>query len=544
MNSIYDIAFAFLAASAGVFAAFRPIHMLQLESYQGKMYFKWLLRYGTKTAAEYILAGSMGILLHLAWALFYYSSPFISSVLLYAADAAYLAALIYIGLKNQKAKAKKPLVFTSRVKRLCIALFLLSFIVHLKLSFPNMISSWVGILFTGFLRYLPGLLSPIFVLLAHVIMLPLENSTKQWYYKDAKRKLANHKGLIKVGITGSYGKTSTKFILQAILQENFNTLATPSSFNTPMGITRVIREDLKPEHEAFIAEMGARYKGDILELCKLVQPEYAIITSVGKQHLETFGSYEAVIATKTELLDSLPAEGAAFINGDNPDCRKMFEACAIKNKFMFGIDTDGLYIKATDIKVGKDGSSFALVDTQSGESANCSTVLLGRHNILNILAAASLARYLKFSMEQIAGRIRELKPIEHRLELIKGAVTVIDDAFNANPEGTKAALEILKEFAPSRRIIITPGMVELGAEEEALHREFGRNIAAAADFAVLVGLARVEPIRAGLLEAGFPAEHIVQVASLKEATELLPVLAPAGSVVLFENDLPDNYENA
>ncbi|HPY37534.1 MAG TPA: UDP-N-acetylmuramoyl-tripeptide--D-alanyl-D-alanine ligase, partial [Clostridia bacterium] len=338
--------------------------------------------------------------------------------------------------------------------------------------------------------------------------------------------------------------TSTKFILQSILHKNYNTLATPSSFNTPMGITRAIREDLKPEHEAFIAEMGARYKGDILELCKLVQPEYGIITSVGKQHLETFGSYEAVIATKTELLDSLPAEGAAFINGDNPDCRKMFEACAIKNKFMFGIDTDGLYIKATDIKVGKDGSSFTLVDTQSGESASCCTVLLGRHNIMNILAAASLARYLKMSMEQIAERIHELKPVEHRLELIKGAVTVIDDAFNANPEGTKAALEILKEFAPSRRIIITPGMVELGAEEEALHREFGRNIAAAADFAVLVGLARVEPIREGLLEAGFPAEHIMQVASLKEATELLPVLAPAGSVVLFENDLPDNYENA
>ncbi len=540
----WDNAFAVLAALAVVFAAFRPIHMLQLESYQGKMYLKWVQRYGAKAVIEYLLAGSMGVLLHLAWALFYYTSPIISTVLLYAGDAAYLAALLYIGIKNKRAKAKKPLVFTGRVKRLCIALFLVSFFIHLNLFLPVVISTWGGILLSSLLRYLPGLLLPFIVLLGHVIILPVENSIKYWYYRDAKRKLAAHEGLIKVGITGSYGKTSTKFILQAILQENYNTLATPSSFNTPMGITRVIRENLKPEHEAFIAEMGARYKGDIAQLCKLVQPKYGIITSVGKQHLETFGSYEAVIATKSELLESLPAEGAAFINGDNPDCRRMYEECALTDKFLFGVDGDGLHIKATDIKLGKDGSSFKLIDTQSSESVACRTVLLGRHNILNILAAASLARYLHYPMEQIADCISKLKPVEHRLELIQGAVTVIDDAFNANPEGTKAALEILKEFAPSRRVIITPGMVELGCEEEELHKEFGRDIAAAADIAVLVGSERVQPIRRGLLEAGFPAEAIVQVASLKEATELLPALAPAGSVVLFENDLPDNYENA
>lgn len=327
-----------------------------------------------------------------------------------------------------------------------------------------------------------------------------------------------------------------------MLQEKYNTLVTPHSYNTPMGVTRAVREQLAQEHEVFVAEMGARYKGDIAELCALVAPRYGLITSVGKQHLETFGSFEAVIETKSELLAHIPLDGAVFINGDIDVCRQMYVNCTVPQKFLFGLEGEGLYMSASDIEVGQQGSTFVL-HTQDEKRVNCTTALLGRHNIRNIVGAASLAYYLGVSMEQIAAAISKIEPIPARLQLIKGPVTVINDAFNANPEGTKAAIEVLKAFAPANRVVVTPGMVELGAQEEALNEEFGRNLAEAADTVILVGKQHVEPIRRGLLAAGFANERILQVNALDEVTPLLPQYAPAGSVVLFENDLPDNYNN-
>lgn len=543
MIGIWNSIFTILAAATTVFAAFRSVHMLQLESYQGNMYIKWIKRAGKQDCVLFLLSGGIALLLHIGWVFFFYSWPAVATVLWYGGDAAYIAAMLYIGLSNRKQPTKKLLTFTSRVKRLLAALFVLSAVFHMSLFLPFYLSSWGGIIGMNLLRYLPGLLLPVFVLLGYFVTLPIENGIKRWYFNDAKRKLAERTELIKIGITGSYGKTSTKFILGTILQEKWNTLVTPSSFNTPMGVTRVVREQLTPEHEAFVAEMGARYKGDITELCGLVQPRYGIITSVGKQHLETFGSYENVINTKSELLRALPRDGAVFINGDNPDCRRMHEDCTLEKKFLFGLDGDDLYLKATDIEAGSTGSTFLLA-ASDGASVRCRTVLLGRHNICNITGAAALAKYIGASMEQIAAGIEKLQPVEHRLQLIQGAVTVIDDAFNANPAGTKAALEVLKSFAPVRRIVVTPGMVELGEEEETLNEAFGRDIAASADIAILVGKSRVEPIRRGLIAAGFAEACIVQVNTLAEATEKLPLYTSPGSVVLFENDLPDNYEKA
>ncbi len=545
MTGIWNLFFAILAAASTTFAALHTVHMLQLESYQGNMYLKWIRRAGAQDCLLSFLLGGMAFLLHIAWVFFYYSQPLFADILWYGGDAAFIGSMLYIGFSNKKLPAKKPLAFTGRVKRLIGCFFLLSFLFHMGLFLPYNISGWGGILGMNLIRYLPGLLLPFFVLLAHVVTLPVENSVKRWYYNDAKKKLAARQDLIKIGITGSYGKTSTKFILGTILQEEWNTLVTPSSFNTPMGITRVVREQLKTEHQAFVAEMGARYRGDIAELCRLVQPKYGIITSVGKQHLDTFGSYETVIETKSELLYALPEDGAAFLNGDNPDCRRMYERLPLTNKFLFGLSGNGLYLKAEEIEVSSSGSTFTLV-TDTGERVRCATQLLGKHNIGNITGAAALARYLGASLESIAIGIENLAPVEHRLQLVQGqnGITVIDDAFNANPSGTKAALEVLKSFAPARRIIVTPGMIELGGEEERFNEEFGRDIAYAADIAILVGRGRVAPIRRGLIDGGFPEDCIVQVDTLREATEKLPLYTEPGCVVLFENDLPDNYDKA
>ena len=545
MTGIWNLIFAVLAAGATAFAALRCVHMLQLESYQGNMYLKWLKRAGQSDLLTALLLGVMAFFLHTAWIFFVESQPLFAGILWYAADAAYIAAMLYIGFSDKKQPAKKPLVFTGRVKRLLACVALLAFVFHMNLFLAFQVLDLGSVALLNLLRYLPGILLPLLVLAAHIVMLPVENAVKRWYFNDARNKLAQRKDLIKVGITGSYGKTSTKFILGTLLQEEWNTLVTPSSFNTPMGITRVIREQLTPEHKAFVAEMGARYKGDIEELCRLVQPKYGIITAVGRQHLETFGSFETVINTKSELLRALPADGAAFINGDNPDCRRMYEECALKNKFLFGLCGDDLYLKAEEIEVSPAGSTFTLV-TGDGERVRCATQLLGKHNIANITGAAALAKYLGVSMELIAIGIEKLAPVEHRLQLIhgQGGLTVIDDAFNANPSGTKAALEVLGSFAPARRIVVTPGMIELGQEEEALNEEFGRDIASAADIAILVGKARVESIRRGLLGAGFAENCIVQAQSLQDATDRLPLYTAPGSVVLFENDLPDNYDKA
>jgi len=537
----YTILYLVIATAATVFAAQRFLHMMQLESYQGKMYLKWLKKHVGSEWVPFLMAGIIAILLRAGYVLFYYAEGlyFLSDILWYAGDAAYVVLMLLFGWANAKKPQKKPLKYTGRVIRLIVALTVVTAVFWMDLFIGFDISSWGGFLLMNLVHYLPGLLLPLFVLLAWLITWPIENRIKAWYFNDAKKKLAA-RDIPKLAITGSYGKTSTKFILGTLIAEKYNTLFTPGSFNTPMGVTRVIREQLKEEHEVFIAEMGARYKGDIAELCRLVQPKYGIITSVGKQHLETFGSFETVVSTKAELLRALPEDGCAFINGDNEACRGMYESLGLENKYLFGLEGEGLYMRADEIETGEFGSRFTLV-CEDGASIRCTTKLLGRHNILNITGAAACAYRLGLTMEEIASGIAKLEPVEHRLQLIPGPVTVIDDAFNANPEGSKYALQVLSEFK-GRRIVITPGMIELGAEEDALNFEMGRTMADCADIAILVGKRRVEAIKNGLLEGGFEADRIVQVNTLTEASEILPKYTAPGCVVLFENDLPDNFD--
>ena len=541
-SPLYTILYLVVATAATVFAALRFLHMLQLESYQGKMYLKWLKKHAGSEAVPFLMAGIIAILLRAGYVLFYYAEGLylLSDILWYAGDAAYVLLMLLFGWANARKPQKKPLKYTGRMLRLIVVLAVITALFWQNLYIAFDISGWGGYLLMNLVHYLPGILLPLFVLLAWLITWPIEYCVKMWYFNDAKKKLAARSDILKMAITGSYGKTSTKFILGTLLAEKYNTLFTPGSFNTPMGVTRVIREQLKDEHEVFIAEMGARYKGDIAELCRLVQPQYGIITSVGKQHLETFGSFENVVSTKAELLRALPEDGCAFLNGDNAACREMYESLGLKEKYLFGIEGEGLYMCAEDIEVGEFGSRFTL-RCADGESVRCTTKLLGCHNILNITGAAAAAYRMGLSMTEIAAGVQKLEPVEHRLQLIQGPVTVIDDAFNANPEGAKCALSVLREFK-GRRIVITPGMIELGAEEEKLNRDMGRTMADCVDIAILVGKKHVEPIREGLLENGFNEDYIVRVNTLTEASEILPKYTTPGCVVLFENDLPDNFD--
>jgi len=326
-----------------------------------------------------------------------------------------------------------------------------------------------------------------------------------------------------------------------MLSEKYPTLVTPASFNTPMGVTRVIRTMLEPGHRVFVAEMGARHVGDIREMCRLVHPVLGMITSVGPQHLDTFHTQERITGTKYELIEALPEDGAAFFADDGGIVRGLWEKTG-KEKYLTGMDPERDDIWAEELSVSSAGSKFTLCTRT--ERIPCETQLLGELNIRNILLCAAVSRKLGMTGKEIARGIRRLKPVEHRLELKRnpGGILVLDDAFNSNIRGAEQAFRTLKDFSGGKRIVVTPGMVELGDREESMNREFGRDMADCCDEAILVGRKRSVPLSAGLADAGFPEDHIHVTGSLGEAADLLKTLAAPGDTILFENDLPDNYE--
>lgn len=502
------------------------VHMLQLESYQLDGYMRWFKARGTKPALVNLIIGSAFCALDIAIRFIMRSQSAAAAGGAAVSVAALFAMAAFMHMRSMTAQAqKKPLAFTARVKRLyCYlgGLFGLTTIILMLLR-------------AGYAAYM---LMPFMVWAGAYAAQPVERHINNRFFMDAQQKLSAHKGLIRIGITGSYGKTSTKFILKTLLEEKYNVLATPASFNTPMGVTKVIREQLKPEHEVFLGEMGARHVGDIKEMCELVRPEIGVLTSIGPQHLETFGNIETVASTKNELVEALPAGGRAFFAADGGWLDKLY-ARARCEKYRAGLTHDRMYMRAEGLTVGPEGSAFTLV-CEDGGRVECHTCLLGRHNIQNITLSAAVAHVLGVTMAELAHGISRLEPIQHRLQIIPGASgkTVIDDAFNSNPAGAAAAMDVLASFG-GLRCVVTPGMVELGEREYELNREFGRQMAKACEAAILMGRKRSEPIKQGLIEAGFEASNIFVVDSLAAAMPILGALN--ADVTLFENDLPDNY---
>lgn len=558
----------------------KAIHIFQQESYQLKDYFRWIIKnpklaFGNgfkKLIISLIYFALMFIL-----DFFVYKSNWLNLEergLIYCLQLTLFYAMFYIATiklilqwKDERKNAKKKLVYTARVKRLIFFTFLATFFVKFSLggdytNFPDlecMCLFWAQYVW----QYVIMILTmPIVVIIGDLLAFPLETIINDHYISSARWKIIRPKygHLIRIGITGSYGKTSTKFILKTILSEKYNVLATPESYNTTMGNVKIIRKELKPEHEVFISEMGARYKGDIKKICDFVYPQIGIITSIGPQHLESFKTIERVADTKAELLRALPIagqlnlanmygklskkrvvdEGVIFLPSDGGHCSELFKNETKHKKISYGVNDKNANVYAKNIKMSSKGCEFTAV-TQKGE-IRCVSKLLGEHNIQNILGVIAIASYLGLSNEQIARGVSKIEPVEHRLQILPSTngTIVIDDAFNSNPVGSKAALDVLKSF-DGRKIIITPGMVELGEKEKEFNKEFGRHMAKCIDIAILVGIKRSKPIEEGLVEAGFDKMNIYVVSNLNEATKKLAELTRVGDVVLFENDLPDNY---
>ena len=520
MNWLYGLP----VAIASLFAMRPLVHWFQLESYQFPGYFRTIRRNMPRAALP-------GLVLAVASLVLLLCSQVYHSVLV---RLLVLAVLLPIGMQcaqlAENRQAKKPLVYTARVKRLCVVSGLLFAFLCILLSLPG----WLP------LSFFP-LLLPLWTALAGLLAWPVEKLISTLYLNSAKKKLRSRPDLLRIGITGSYGKTSVKFILATLLEERFQVLATPGSFNTPMGLTRVIREKLEPSHQIFLAEMGARHRRDIKDLCRLVHPQMGVLTSVGPQHLDTFGSLEKIIETKYDLMRAVPSDGACFFPDDGDICTGLWRRTEGKEKHLAGLkQAEGVEIWAEDVQVSSEGSAFMLCT--AGERIACHTKLLGAHNIQNILLASAVCRKLGMSLKQISRGITRLEPVAHRLQLIPaaGGITMIDDAFNSNPMGAARALGVLKQFA-GRRIIVTPGMVELGEKEADYNRTFGTQMKDCVDLAVLVGAKHTQPIAEGMRSAGFAKEQILSVGSLDEALAKLREISKPGDVILFENDLPDNY---
>lgn len=448
-------------------------------------------------------------------------------------------------------KYKKPLVFTKRVWRIYITTAVIPLLGFTALCILGGTGSFDGIWYQhnenvvlplGFLL-LCTIFPWIWVILAVEVLKPVESAINRKYYNEASAILKSMPNLTVIGITGSFGKTSTKHYLHRILSEQFDTLMTPGSFNTPMGVIRTVREMMRPNHRIFICEMGAKQTGDIKEICDLVNPRLGIITAVGEMHLESFKSLENVQRTKFELADALPSDGLAVINND-------FELCAdrpVTNcaTLRYAVsNTDTADIKAENIIYTPRGTSFTVL-FPDGSKLQLETRLVGESNISNLLPAVAIARYLGMPDQKIKYAVSRIEQVEHRLSIKQtpGKVTIIDDAFNSNPVGSRMAVDVLGHFnKEGKRIIVTPGMIELGDRQFELNKALGEHIGRNVDIAVIVGQYNREALVAGLKESEFPAENLYIVDSFAESQKLLSTMLKSGDTVLYENDLPDTFK--
>ena len=448
--------------------------------------------------------------------------------------AAVLAFRIPMYLNIQK-KSVKKLVFTARIKRLFAAAALIQIVLIFIYAVKSVTLAGRLCMVSSFTL---SFLCPVMIYLIWAVTLPAEKAVNLWFISDAKKRLDSYKDLKVIGITGSYGKTSVKFILTRILSEKYNTVCTPHSFNTPMGVVRTIRENFKPQTQVFVCEMGAKKRGDIKEICRIVNPNAGIITSVGEQHLETFGTVDNVFRTKFELADAVEQNGGkVFVNGDSREISKRIE----KGRFtLYGTDKSCDYV-IDNINCDRNGSQFDL--TGKDVSIHLTSKLLGFYNILNIAGAAAMALSFGVAANDIQFAVSTLKPTEHRLELKPGPKRslIIDDAYNANPEGSLEAVNVLASFKDMKKVIITPGLIELGSREYDCNRDLGEKAARNCDVIILVGKNRSKPLEDGVKSTDFDIENLFIVSSFREAMEVYSRFADENTVVLWENDLPDNY---
>ena len=530
------ILFLFSLSFANFYKSKRFIHMLQQNLYnENNRYLKWIM----KNKSIFLGIDSISILICL-----------ISVFVTFDIESINIIFLLIISIINiiighsyrkmiKEDQNKKKLVITARVKRLSSTIILLYLIPVIILGFhlDEINTSWIIFLILSMMTHL----NMIVIFIAKIINTPIEKGVYIYYKTKAQNKLKSMPNLKIIGITGSYGKTSSKNILSDILNIKYNALPTPKNLNTYNGLIMTVNNHMDKFTDIFIAEMGAYVRGEIKGLCQLVKPKYGILTTIGTAHLESFGSEENIVKGKFELIESLPEDGFAILNGDDPK-QVNYQLKNEVRTIWIGIENKEADVVAENIKYTNKGTIFDVKYKNEEKIDHFETKLLGNHNVYNILAGIACGKEFGIQSEDLVRAVRNVKPVEHRLELKKlGNFYQIDDAYNSNPIGAKNACKILG-MMPGVKVVVTPGMIELGEKEDEYNRIFGEQISEVADYVILIGEKKTKPIKEGLLTKGFDKNRIIVFNDVRDAYPYISELALKSEVfALFENDLPDTY---
>jgi UDP-N-acetylmuramoyl-tripeptide--D-alanyl-D-alanine ligase len=516
--------FAFLYVAFMGFAAKRLmtyLHILQQDDYDNERLVKWILQYRVfdkRLSLGLLVLGALVFLLG-------------DLALVLMAIAFIIVAVLE---KDPRKASKKKLVLTKRAQRIFGIAIILNLIVapaYFYIPFP-----WIAIVGVQFV--------PFTLVLANVLLMPFESYTQKKFWDEAHAKLNALKPTV-IGITGSFGKTSVKHILGHILKTHAPTLITPGSVNTPMGVTRILREQLEDNHKYFIAEMGAYGPGSVARLCRLAPPDFGIITAIGHAHYERFKTLDTVAEAKFELAEAVIRKNGKVIIHDTTLKFAHAEKIRGANTGNFvvcgmGSDTNDLYIQ----KMQQADSGIVVEVNIHGHIYTLEAPLYGLHHGHNIALAFATALQLGIPAEHILTALRSVPQITHRLEVKRQAdgTTIIDDAFNSNPKGFRSALELLGLLGrDGRKILITPGMVEMGAAHEEEHKAIGEYAGEVCDILIAVNPGRILPLIDGFIRTG-KGKQVLQVANFAEAAKWLDANRRSGDVILLENDLPDLYE--
>ncbi len=526
-----------IAVACGLLYAlcsFPLLGALQQAGYCAKRYLAWTRRKGNMIWSRYILLAFLIALASLVLALcFSFAGRWAAYIALIPVP---LFAAVWCAAERRALKV--PLAPTARAKRIYVLnIFVLAVVSFAIVLGVNAISRATGNDLVSHLRYLPlavlPLLMPVLLAAANALEKPFSAAKNKKYVEAARQKLHGAR-CVKIGITGSCGKTSVKNFLAAILSVRSKVLATPESYNTPLGIAKAVEGKDLNEYDFFLAEMGARHAGDIRELCEVVEPDHCIVTGICPQHIETFGGIEGVIAAKGEILQGTKEGGFAVIGMDE-NTEKLDASAAKLVKVSVGEHGE---CGAIDVKCSTKGIDFKLA--LGILQIEVHSKLLGAHNAANIALAAAMAFKLGFTKEEIAEGISKIDYVPHRLQPYEAnGVTILDDAYNSNVRGAAAAVDVLRLFG-GRKFVVTPGLVELGVLEEEENLRLGERLAGL-DRVILVGATLVNAVKKGYAAAGGDAEKLTVVPTLEKAQDLLSQELREGDTVLFLNDLPDIY---
>lgn len=526
----------------------------QLEGYERPRFWRWFAR----TARERTFTALSFAILVLI------SSPAALPASLFSADRGE-AALLFFGIAAffilalwantpRDPQVKQPFKRTPRAMRLLITALVLGAAIPVYYHVMLILNSLDGyaydlpslVVFSASSGNIPLVIAPLLLPLANALMFPYEEARRRHFMRQAAQTLRSSNATV-IAITGSYGKTSTKHYLQHILNGRFRAYMTPKSYNTLMGISRVVNDEFArdPHYDYFIAEADAYFVGENAAICRLVAPTLGMVMSVGPMHLERLGSMENIIAAQYEIIEALPPNGVGFFNGDDPHVLAMAMRGYPETRIIVSQKgAQGARFEALDVQFRADGTAFTIRDNASGAACEMFTPLYGETNVTNVLMATAVAVQLGMSLEEIAPRLATLQPADHRLvrrQMADGTV-IIDDAYSANPVGTKAALDVLALHTDSRRrIVISSGMFELGEQAEMANRALGAHMAATATDIILIGAQQAAAVKDGALAAGFPAERLQVVANLEEAIASYRSILQAGDALLMLTDLPDTY---